>query len=130
MDFDNLDFDNGPPPQLRLITQNTHLELHEAKAEVREVNELANRRGALRVNQDRVNVLLNSNTLAEFENLLGMRATQRNIRDFLREDMFEGRRSRSPKSKKMCMKRHMKWISKKAGRKGRCVKKSHRRSRK
>ena len=127
MDFDNLDFDNdGPPPQLRLITQNTHLNLNEAKAEVREVN----MHSALIVNRDRVNDLLNSNTLAEFENLLGMRATQRNIRDTLREDMFEGRRSRSPKSKKMCMKRHMKWISKKAGRKGRCVKKSHRRSRK
>jgi len=125
MDFDN----DGPPPPLRLILNSTHLNLNEAKGVVREVRDIANRPGANRVDQNMVNNLLNSNTLDDFENILGVRATIRNIKDTLIEDPFQGRRSRSPKSKKMCKKRHMKWVSRKVGRKGHCVKKS-RKSRK
>jgi hypothetical protein len=124
MDLDN----DGPPPPLRLFGINTHLHLHEAKYIVNTVIETTS---ADRVDKNMVNILLDSNTLEDFENKLGGEATERSIRNKLIGPLvpFQGRRSRSPKSKKMCKKRHMKWVSRKVGRKGHCVKKS-RKSRK
>lgn len=114
------DDDDMPPPPPRLITSNTILTLHEAKQAVSQVVRSSLNHGALRVNMDKANDLLNSNSLEDFENILRMRATDRNIKDQLRENLgggfAEGRKSRSPKSKKSCKKRNMKWVSKKSKR--------------